>query len=39
MDFALILTILIKIITLTFVVVLPLVPVFVYFERCFFAII
>ena len=39
MDLALLLTILIKIITLTFVVVLPLVPISVYFERRFSAII
>jgi len=39
MDIALLITIIVKIITLTFVVVLPLVPVSVYFERRFSAII
>ena len=39
MDLTLLITIIIKIITLTFVVVLPLVPVSVYFERRFSAII
>jgi len=39
MDIVLLLTILIKIITITFVIVLPLVPISVYFERRFSAII